>query len=555
MPQYRFIVPQSTVREDTIPAGTIIDQPTLVGARRAWLVVLALVLCATTCCTRDSAPVSTAEDSASPSAPPSTQPTQSPDSVRETWDVYYIEGAKVGHGRTRCERVTEEGRELVHIQTEQTTSFKRFDQKISQHIELESWELPNGPMVRFQSAVNDATSKITTHGRYHQGELTIDTVTLGKTQTTTLPFDPSWGGFFATEQRLERQPMQPGEKRSFLALVPVFNQVGQFTLETVGREMTEVLGEQRELLRIRAAMQFGPTSIDTVIWTDEKGGIWKTVIPTLNQVIYRTTRDQALAEATNQKEFDLGWRSVVTVKQKLERPHDTREIVYRATLANGDPAREFSNGGSQQVRSLDAHTAEVTVRALRPNEPQQEFGRAPPPTDAERSPNNFLQSDDAAVQRLAQTVAADEADQWKVACALERLVRDTVDAPEQSPAVATAADVAQSHTGDCTEHAVLLAALCRARGIPARVAIGLVYYERSRGFAYHMWTEAWIADRWIPLDGTLGRGGIGAAHLKITHSNLDSSDSLSAFLPVFKLLGQLQLELLSVDGEEPMIAP
>jgi transglutaminase-like putative cysteine protease len=152
-------------------------------------------------------------------------------------------------------------------------------------------------------------------------------------------------------------------------------------------------------------------------------------------------------------------------------------------------------------------------------------------------------------------VAADEADQWKVACALERLVRDTVDAPEQSPAVATAADVAQSHTGDCTEHAVLLAALCRARGIPARVAIGLVYYERSRGFAYHMWTEAWIADRWIPLDGTLGRGGIGAAHLKITHSNLDSSDSLSAFLPVFKLLGQLQLELLSVDGEEPMIAP
>ena len=40
---------------------------------------------------------------------------------------------------------------------------------------------------------------------------------------------------------------------------------------------------------------------------------------------------------------------------------------------------------------------------------------------------------------------------------------------------ATAAEVARSREGDCTEHAVLLAALARARGIPARVAMGLVY--------------------------------------------------------------------------------
>ena len=115
-------------------------------------------------------------------------------------------------------------------------------------------------------------------------------------------------------------------------------------------------------------------------------------------------------------------------------------------------------------------------------------------------------------------------------------------------AIATAADVARSREGDCTEHAVLLAALCRARGIPARVAIGLVHFEPVGGFAYHMWTEVWIDQRWIALDATLGQGGIGAGHLKITDSNLEGSESLSAFLPVFKLLGQLQLEILEVEG-------
>ena len=75
----------------------------------------------------------------------------------------------------------------------------------------------------------------------------------------------------------------------------------------------------------------------------------------------------------------------------------------------------------------------------------------------------------------------------------------------------TASDVARSHSGDCKAHAVYLAALARARGIPARVAVGLVYSDRLAAFGYHMWTEVYIDGRWIPLDGTLGLGGIGAA--------------------------------------------
>ena len=100
--------------------------------------------------------------------------------------------------------------------------------------------------------------------------------------------------------------------------------------------------------------------------------------------------------------------------------------------------------------------------------------------------------------------------------------------------------------GDCTEHAVFLAALARARGIPARVAIGLVYVGRLQAFGYHMWTEVYVDKRWIPVDATLNAGGIGAGHLKIAQSNLQGASAFIAFLPVVQLIGRVKIEIVNV---------
>ena len=109
--------------------------------------------------------------------------------------------------------------------------------------------------------------------------------------------------------------------------------------------------------------------------------------------------------------------------------------------------------------------------------------------------------------------------------------------------------------GDCSEHAVLLAATCRARGIPARVAIGLLYSAEDQAFQYHMWNEVWIKDRWIPLDATLGQGGIGACHLKLRDSSLARQTPYSMVSPVMYLIGKLKIEPISIAHELPTAAP
>jgi hypothetical protein len=79
------------------------------------------------------------------------------------------------------------------------------------------------------------------------------------------------------------------------------------------------------------------------------------------------------------------------------------------------------------------------------------------------------------------------------------------------------------------------------------VAIGLVYVERSASFGFHMWTEVFLNGQWTALDGTLGQGGIAAAHLKLNDSSLDGATTYSAFLPVAQVVGQLKIDVIEAE--------
>ena len=72
--------------------------------------------------------------------------------------------------------------------------------------------------------------------------------------------------------------------------------------------------------------------------------------------------------------------------------------------------------------------------------------------------------------------------------------------------------------------------------MPARLVIGLVYVPAERGFAFHMWNEVWVNRRWVPLDAMLGRGGVGAARLKVADTNLAGASPYAALLPVVPVL-------------------
>ncbi len=288
--------------------------------------------------------------------------------------------------------------------------------------------------------------------------------------------------------------------------------------------------------------------IEETLWTDPAGETLKTYSADIGGMeTFRVSKAEATAKADAAK-FDLMLDMAVKVDRPLPNPHQTRRVRYRISLEGGNPANVFLVGPTQTVKSLGLHVAEVTVYAIHPG--QSDGNRdapADPPTDDDRRPNHFIESDDSLIVADAKKAAGDETDPWRVAAALERFVYREVKKKDFTQGFATAAETARTREGDCTEHGVFLAALARARGIPARVAIGLVYVEKTQSFFYHLWTEVYIKNRWIPLDGTLAHGGIAADHLKIAQSSLHGVSAEIAFLPVVQVACRLKIEILDIN--------
>lgn len=95
----------------------------------------------------------------------------------------------------------------------------------------------------------------------------------------------------------------------------------------------------------------------------------------------------------------------------------------------------------------------------------------------------------------------------------------------------SALDTITRRAGDCTEAAVLLAALGRAAGIPTRVVSGLTYSRESyhgvsNAFMPHSWTLAYVDGRWRSFD--LALGAFDSTHIALTIGDGDARSVAAA---------------------------
>jgi len=462
------------------------------------------------------------------------------------WEVYYLHGSKIGHGHTTIRRLERDGRPLVETTTDTRLNVARFGQNVEQRLKLSSLDTPAGEVVEFVTEITmgQAPSKLT--GRVAGDRMDLEAESDGKRLKSQMAWGPGIRGFYGVEQSLAAAPPKPGERRKLQVLVPMIDQVAKVAITAGELETTDVLGKSTSLLRVESVSTLPDgTKMPETYWLDDAGRAIKRRVDSMQQESYRTTAAIAQSAAPAGPSYDVGEDTMVKVDPPLARPHQTQRVVYRVQLANGDPAQSFPEGPTQSVKSIDPHTAEITVTSRRPHDAPGEAAAAP--AAEYLAANGVLQIDDPEIRRLAAEARGGETDPVQVALALERFVRKTVALKDMTQAFATAAEVARSRQGDCTEHAVLLAALARACGLPSRVAIGLVYVERSASFGFHMWTEVFINGQWTALDGTLGQGGIAAAHLKLNDSSLDGATTYSAFLPVAQVVGQLKIDVVEAE--------
>ncbi len=477
---------------------------------------------------------------------------------REIWAIYTMGGTRVGYDRVVIRHATGAAGPIVRIEGLSHLKFRRASDEVELDVKYSTRETPQGRLLDFSLDVaQGAASTLAVTGRVQDHELRIEVGAGGKMTAAAIPWSDDYGGLFAEDESLAARPLQPGEKRTLRAFVPDVNQLG--TIGLTARQYEKVKwppsvgsrppAAEEPLLRIdeETTLADGQKLMATV-WADRSGEILARRQQAMDLRSFRVPKEVALAE-TGQAPFDLMLGLSVNLDRRLPGAHRTRRVRYRMHLPEGDPAKVFPSGPSQEVKRLGPHTAEVTVHALRPDRPAPLPAAADPPRPSDRRPNSLIQSDDAKIVEVARQVAPGEKDPWRLAVALEKKAHDLITRPDYARAFGSAAEVVRSGEGDCKGHSMLLAALARARGIPARVVAGLVYTEQTGGpsLDYHMWNELYLGDRWIAMDATLGQGGIGAAHVKLAHADLDGVSAFSSLLPVAQVAGQLRVEVLEAE--------
>lgn len=483
--------------------------------------------------------------------------------VFEAWDAAYVEGAKLGHYHTVVREFERDGKKVLATTITLQMTLRRYNSVVNQKTTVGFEETPEGKVLAMSLDHGLDKGRYVQTGKVEDGKLKVRT---NNKAATTVPWVDDVLGPYFSEGMLKQKKAKTGDTQDFkhfeLALLQA---VGQH-IKVLGEEEVDTLvpdklgkkverGRQK-LLRVemipgKVDINGTPTPLPKVIkWLNKNYDIvrWQTEMPGLGDAImYRTTKAIAMEEGAAPALLpDLGLNTLIPLNRKVKSPKDARTVVYRITLQDDeDPTTAFAKDARQSVAKAEGASFELTVKAIRAPTPKVN----PLKGDlAFLKASYFLDAKDERIQEVTKLAVGTETDPWKKARLIEKWVHDNMKG-SSNISFATASQVARDLRGDCRQHAMLGAAMCRATGIPARTAIGLVYFddtERGPVLGFHMWTEVWIEGQWLGLDATLGQGGVGATHLKISSPSWNDVQTLAPLLPISRVLKKMKVEIVRV---------
>jgi hypothetical protein len=259
------------------------------------------------------------------------------------------------------------------------------------------------------------------------------------------------------------------------------------------------------------------------------------------------------------KEFALGENDVLEMVDKMfmaspEPLYDVgsaKSITYYLSPVKETDSFTIPSNDNQKVQQLSNGKVILTVApVVAGSGVRLPYKGNDPAALKALEPTRYVESDQKLIIDLARRAIGDTSDAAEAARRIEAFVAEYVTDNSLSVGYASAAEVAASRQGDCSEHAVLTAALCRAVGIPAQMVTGIAYVSQWRtvqnGFGGHAWVQVYLGDKWVGLDSAFksaGLGGYDAGHIALAAGSGNPED----FLNLINTMGQFKIEKVIVN--------
>ncbi|MDQ5985149.1 MAG: hypothetical protein CSYNP_00854 [Syntrophus sp. SKADARSKE-3] len=305
-----------------------------------------------------------------------------------------------------------------------------------------------------------------------------------------------------------------------------------FDPASLGARPAKVSRQGEEVLSIEGrAQKLTKWSVDFMgarqyAWVDEQGQVVREE-GLLGLSLERTTRESALAGLSGAS-ADMTQAASVGSPVTIQEPEALQTLSVR--LGGIDAGRFYLNGGRQSYRDgvliihRESPAGKGAVSEMPDSGTREKFLQSTP----------FVQADHPKIRAALAPIVGPHESPFVKARKIIHFVYGYLD-KQPVLSVSNAVETLARRKGDCTEHAVLVAALGRAAGIPTTIETGLVY-QRNR-FYYHAWNVFWIDEwqQWVTGDAVFDQMPADVTHLRFVRG--EAQDQLD----MIGLLGRLTL--------------
>jgi hypothetical protein len=460
----------------------------------------------------------------------------------------FMEGKKIGHAIRS--HVAAEGK--VTTTEKVSMQVKRANVPVSMNTTETNIETADGKPLDFQVVQDFGTRTVSISGTVDELWIVDATATsMGQKQKKTF----GWPSGAVMAEGLRLLQLEKGFEEGLEYSAKRFNPGNLGAMEIKMR-----IGPKRNVDLLGRVVAL--TEVKTTFKTPEGGEISSTSYVDEDFSVQKSVMSMAGTQTERiacTKEFALGENDVPELIDKmflaspepLNNIESAKSIIYHLKPSDQAKMLTIPSSDNQSVEQLKEGGVIVTVR------PVAAPAGARFPYEGKDSnileamkPTSFLQSDYKEIIELGNRAVGDTKDAAEAVKRIESFVSKYIENRSLSVGYASAAEVAASKVGDCSEFAVLTASMCRAVGIPARIVFGLVYVKAFAGrenmFGGHAWVEAYVGDKWIGLDATRAPKGFGPGHIALAIGNGEPAD----FFNLVTTLGQFKIDKVIINTEK-----
>ncbi len=440
--------------------------------------------------------------------------------IEEQWMGIYLKQAKIGYSFLRLEKtksyykLTNRIRMNLKMMGQEEQVVSNFSGLINNDYTLKNFEFTFNSRGRVFSATGEIIE---------DGLLNIEINSAGTTQQTQLKanfpvYPSSILGLIAIKKKF---PLN--QEQSVKAFDATTLSIIDAKIKISGKELISLGDKNYKLSKVEITM----LGLKTTTWVDENG-ISKKEISLPEMVMIEETREQALSQEESFGKVDILSIFAIAVDTVITNP---RALQYlKIKLTDADLSDLMIADETQRIIQYHPLIIEITTFKPLPKDLML------PITEHREllKSSLYVQSDDNAIKKTVSKIIGQESNAVTITEKIIQWVYANIKKRATS-SLPSAVDVLKNLEGDCNEHAILFAALCRAAGIPCQICVGLVYIEGK--FAYHAWNKVYLG-KWIMVDPTFGQFPADATHIKLSEGELDEQAK------VLKIVGKAKIEVL-----------